>query len=400
MITAELIRAIMPRTDGAKLPMFVVGLEKARQQFVGDDPRHVAMWLAQIAHESGELRYTAEIADGSAYEGRADLGNTQPGDGRKYKGRGLMQITGRYNYQQVSDALGIPFVDMPQLMETPEAAAQTAGWVWQSFGCAALMNSTDPCYAVTRKINGGTNGLDQRRAYYAAALRALGVIESAVPTVQPPAPIVASAPIQITPRKTNVGFIGAALPVLLQYLPSLVRLLGGQTEITERNAKAIEVAADVVTKTVGATNIQEAVEKVSTDPSAAQAADAAIQVKWHDLTQLMGGVKAAADIDRQDMDAAAQRIIAIPEDKLRPFYVAMSMQFALTFGTMVGLFVLISKVVEKGGDAPDLPGWATTIIGSLFIAVALEWRSILTFITGTNKDSSAKTAIIAHMRKE
>ena len=80
----------------------------------------VCHFLAQIAHESGELRYTKEIASGKEYEGRKDLGNTQKGDGVRYKGRGLIQITGRANYKQISEATKIDCIGQQERMERPE----------------------------------------------------------------------------------------------------------------------------------------------------------------------------------------------------------------------------------------------------------------------------------------
>ena len=93
----------------------------------------ISKWLpfiAQIGHESGQLKYSEEIASGKAYEGRKDLGNTQQGDGVKFKGRGLIQITGRFNYIQLSKDLGEDFIKNPELLSTPKYAVQSACWFW------------------------------------------------------------------------------------------------------------------------------------------------------------------------------------------------------------------------------------------------------------------------------
>ena len=199
-ITAALLRRIMPGA-GDRAELYAPHLEAARSRWVGDKPEHVAMWLAQLAHESGELRYVREIASGNAYEGRADLGNTQPGDGPRFRGRGLIQLTGRDNYARAAAALGLPLLDHPELLEAPAHAAAVSGWFWHWARCGERMDAADdPVLAVTRRINGGTNGLERRRAYYAEALAAIAElhaapIEESQPTiVRAPEPAPAPAP--------------------------------------------------------------------------------------------------------------------------------------------------------------------------------------------------------------
>lgn len=149
-------------------------------------------FLAQVGHESGGLFYTEELASGSAYEGRKDLGNTQEGDGVKYKGRGLIQITGRNNYGAVSKALGTDFILEPTLLggknvnqcsETQlKNAAESAGWFWNSRKLNALADQIDITKSIdvgdnlaafkkiTKAINGGYNGLPDRLNRYKAGL--------------------------------------------------------------------------------------------------------------------------------------------------------------------------------------------------------------------------------------
>lgn len=128
------------------------------------------MFLAQIGHESGQLRYVRELASGAAYEHRIDLGNTEPGDGVRYRGRGLIQLTGRHNYTLASDALGLPLIDNPELLETPENAARVSGWFWykNNLNSLADLGKYD---AITRRINGGLNGKKERDALYAKACK-------------------------------------------------------------------------------------------------------------------------------------------------------------------------------------------------------------------------------------
>jgi putative chitinase len=131
-----------------------------------------AHFLAQIAHESAGMLTTVEYASGAAYEGRKDLGNTQRGDGVRFKGRGLIQLTGRANYMAYGFELGLDLVGKPELAAQFPAAALTAALYWRKRGINAPADRDD-IEAVTRKINGGTNGLADRRAYLAVAKRAL-----------------------------------------------------------------------------------------------------------------------------------------------------------------------------------------------------------------------------------
>lgn len=138
-----------------------------------------AMFIAQVAHECGELRYTREIWGPTTaqrgYEGRKDLGNIHPGDGRRFMGRGLIQVTGRANYAKCSLSLtGTPntFLDTPDLLSTPMYAVQSACWFWAEKGLNDLADA-GKFLVVTRKINGGTNGLVERQQYWETAKRVL-----------------------------------------------------------------------------------------------------------------------------------------------------------------------------------------------------------------------------------
>lgn len=138
-------------------------LEEACFRFGIDTRLRRAHFLAQVAHESREGRYMEELASGAAYEGRRDLGNTEPGDGRRFKGRGLIQLTGRANYRDYSQEVygdSRAVLDPAMVARLPDAAL-AAGWFWQMKGVNALadMNSLD---LVTRRVNGGLNGLADR----------------------------------------------------------------------------------------------------------------------------------------------------------------------------------------------------------------------------------------------
>ena len=129
------------------------------------NPTERAMFLAQMAHESGNFRYDEEIHDGSNYEGRSDLGNTQPGDGRRYKGRGYIQLTGRANYKHFGDKLGYDLEGSPELAKRPDIAAAIAVSYWDERVNREAARRGD-VLTVTKNINGGTNGLQDRIAKF------------------------------------------------------------------------------------------------------------------------------------------------------------------------------------------------------------------------------------------
>jgi len=172
MITLDDLKKICPTTPMAMLMPFVEPLNDAMMEFSIDTVERETMFLAQIAHESGAFNYVKELASGEAYEGRKDLGNTEHGDGVRYKGRGLIQCTGRLVYKQLSDYFGVDFIAQPELLETPEYAARSAGWFWDSRKLNAIADKGD-FLLLTKRINGGTNGYADRQAYLQ---RAQGVI--------------------------------------------------------------------------------------------------------------------------------------------------------------------------------------------------------------------------------
>lgn len=179
MIVLETLVKIMPFAS-KRASIFIDPLNDTMHEFDINTGKRAAAFLAQIAHESGELRYTRELASGEAYDtGRlaVALGNTpeKDGDGLLYKGRGLIQITGRTNYKQCGAALGLELIAHPELLEQPAAACRSAGWFWQSNGLNDLADRAE-FRKITRRINGGYNGMEDRLKYYERALKVLGVL--------------------------------------------------------------------------------------------------------------------------------------------------------------------------------------------------------------------------------
>jgi putative chitinase len=171
MNAQELAAATGARIDRAR--EWLPHITAAMVEYHIDTPRRKAMFLAQIGHESGGLHWVVELWGPTEaqrrYEGRKDLGNTQPGDGYKFRGRGLIQTTGRDNYRGTGQALGVDLLSSPELLGRAELAARSAGWYWKSRGLNEIADTGD-FIKVTKRINGGTNGLADRQALYAAAL--------------------------------------------------------------------------------------------------------------------------------------------------------------------------------------------------------------------------------------
>lgn len=133
----------------------------------------VAAFLGQLLHETAGFRYMQEIASGQAYEGRADLGNTQPGDGVRYKGRGFIQLTGRANYRAAGADLRVDLENNPDFAADPKMAARTAVWFWNKKGLSPKADQGD-IHGITRAINGGYNGLAERVQLTQNAMQVLG----------------------------------------------------------------------------------------------------------------------------------------------------------------------------------------------------------------------------------
>lgn len=193
MITVDLgtLQAIMPRIGGAKgakqaaiVAAIAPALQETLARYEINTPLRVAHFLAQAAHESDGFCTTEEYASGRAYEGRADLGNTKAGDGVRYKGRGLFQLTGRANYKAYGPKVGIPdLVDHPERAAEPVVSLMIACEYWKERrGGLNRFADQDDILTITKAINGGTNGLDDRRRYLAKAKQSLAAVV-AIPIV-------------------------------------------------------------------------------------------------------------------------------------------------------------------------------------------------------------------------
>ena len=169
------LRGIMPAATPEHIARYLPHLVSGMAERRIDTPLRQAHFTAQLAHESGAFIYAEELADGSAYNGRQDLGNTQPGDGPRFKGRGLIQLTGRANYAAYGTAIGRDLLADPTPVATdPALAVDVACWFWQTHGLNAFADADD-VETVTRRINGGLRGFEERKAYLRRAKFFLGL---------------------------------------------------------------------------------------------------------------------------------------------------------------------------------------------------------------------------------
>lgn len=263
-------------------------------------PARIAAFLAQVGHESGGFRYTSEIWGPTPaqqrYEGRKDLGNTQPGDGSRYRGHGFIQTTGRANHAAVRDRLRQRLsVEVPDFEEHPEALAElpwaclSAADYWDMRKLNALADAGD-FEAITRKVNGGLNGHADRVARWERVKAVLGVSDPA-PVITDAAPVGTHQP----KEQPMAPFVAAVLPSLIDLVPKLGRLFSSGSETSERNVKAAEIVVAAAKEAIGARNEQELLETIKADPAAAAAVRGAIEAQWFKLEEVGGGIAGARE---------------------------------------------------------------------------------------------------------
>jgi putative chitinase len=204
MITIELLQKVCPKTKKEVLEQYVASLNRVCKQYgISDNHKRVAAFLAQVAHESGGFNFTKENLNYNAkalqsvfkkyyptekdaivherkpeqiankvYASRMGNGDEKSGDGWTYRGRGLIQLTGKENYTKFSESIKKPLKEAVDYLETPEGAVESAAWFWSKNKLNELCDKDD-FVTLTKKINGGTNGLEDRKHHYEIALKAL-----------------------------------------------------------------------------------------------------------------------------------------------------------------------------------------------------------------------------------
>ena len=173
MITVQQLMRAVPQTNSQTAIEFVAVFNEWADRFGINTPIRIVHFLSQVYQESGALRYTEEIASGKQYEGRKDLGNTSPGDGVKYKGRGLIQLTGKSNfkaYQESGFCVG-NLMEHPEWLSKSPGHTKSAMWFWWKNNLSAIadqdngVNANEVCKKITKRVNGGYNGLSTRQFY-------------------------------------------------------------------------------------------------------------------------------------------------------------------------------------------------------------------------------------------
>lgn len=174
MISKEELKEIMPNIK--KIDLYYDFLIAAMEEFEINTPLRISAFLAQIAHESGEFKWMEEIWGPTKYQIKYDppcskakeLGNTDIGDGKKYKGRGPIQLTGKANYKKYGNILNLDLVEYPENAATKEVAFRIAALYWKLNGLNELADDEN-FTKITKRINGGTLGLENRQKYYEKA---------------------------------------------------------------------------------------------------------------------------------------------------------------------------------------------------------------------------------------
>lgn len=299
MITVEALRAV--GATAARAAEVLDLLKASCALYDITTPARLAAFLAQVGHESGGFRYSTEIASGQAYEGRKDLGNTQPGDGPRFKGRAFMQNTGRANYVRVRDRLRQRFDNVPDFEAEPERLAELQ-WAclasadyWDMRGLNAYADAGE-FDKISKAINTGNpnstrvaNGNADRRARWAKVKAVL------MPT-QPAALADFSADTINPPQEAPMApFLLAALPALIDLVPKLGPLFSSGSAMSERNLKAAELVMSAAKEAIGAANEQELVETLKNDPEAAELVRKGIEGVWFQLQEVGGGITAARE---------------------------------------------------------------------------------------------------------
>lgn len=368
-LTPELLREAVGCTI-SDAERFAPLLQEACEAYNILSPARVAAFLAQVGHESGSFRYTSEIWGPTPvqerYEGRRDLGNIYPGDGSTFRGHGLIQVTGRANHQRVRDrmrarfgALHVPdFEARPDLLVDPKWAAMSAADYWDDKGLNALADAGD-FETITRRINGGLNGQTDRLARWNRLKQALANVAPPAP----PPPTVIIEPAQPAPKEKSMPFpaiIAALLPSLISAVPELTKAFRPGDEKAERNAAAAATVFKIAQTAIGASNEQDVIQRIESDPAAAATVRAAIKTQWFDIVEAGGGGIEGAR--KQDAIYATGQAVFWRS----PSFVVTCLLVPLVYfimGAVIGLYGKMALSAEV--TASIITGIITLIVGGV-----------------------------------
>jgi len=419
-------------------------------------PARVTMFLAQCAHESGGFkhlvenlhysaaallatwpkRFTPDEAVAMAYDeqrignraygGRMGNGDEASGDGYRFRGRGIIQLTGRDNYARAGAAIGLDFVAQPELLEKPDWAASSAGWFWATNGCNALADAGD-YEAITRRINGGLNGLADRQAWLRKVQAILGepaasarAAAEAVPIpTQPVAPIedhsMPAAPATAS-QEGSMPFLATLLPMVLQlFAPraqaELAKVSGNApaaqalvTELVSQGGKLLNIPTDAQPTNEQGVAVVAALQKAKADN-----AELVAQLEQHaldyldKLAPLFDRLQKADEWQRQAELAgrreAAERHVEAERDVVRVVVKEVNGTSRwMLFGVAAGILAaIVARALVK-----DLPDYVTPLIalaGPLFGQVMKERGAIVAYYFDGTPTSNAAAAINAQIAK-
>ena len=428
ILTRENVQAITGDAD-----RWTDALNNALIRWDISTPARVIAFLAQCGHESGGFKHLVENLNYSAaalratwparfsaadavamerkperiaeraYGGRMGNGPEGSGDGFRYRGRGIIQLTGRDNYKRAGDAIGLDFVAQPELLEQPDWAASSAGWFWATNGCNALADAGD-FLAVTKRINGGTNGLADRQAWLA---KVQAIVPAPAVATQPAAPIEDHS----TTYQSQEAPMPIAVGLLAQLIPQVLGLFSqrAQATIVEKTGADPKLAGDFMQgliKTVGERvaipvvddkSAIAAVGKLVTEvqpgtPAAKDLEDHSLDY-LHKLTEAAEAIvdvrKAEVAIETSAMDAASTRNDASEVRK------RFDNKVWWAYGIAAGILGAIAVAQVLMGKQVD-----GQIIGALILAFGGLGSAILmmgNYGYGSSGSSGAKDALIGEM---
>ena len=417
----NLTQAALDRIAGRAVdPSVLPALLSAMRSYAIDTPVRAAAFLAQVAHESGGFKYVRELWGPTPaqlrYEGRADLGNTEPGDGERFMGRGYLQITGRANYRDVGRALATDLLTYPAKLEIPRLAAVSAAWWWSARKLNVLADHDDDesFELITRRINGGLNGYDDRKRRWAIAREVLA--ELTPPPIPVPDPLPEPAPIIDRSTRTPAALAeraaplispteevampapiaaiaAAALPELIKRIPEWVSIFSDRSRASpEQYAEAASKAAEVVMQATKTSTVEEAIRTMDADPQALAAAREAAALS---ANELLGILLKAHEADEKSRDAAAARAAREKKD-LGPWLAERQFVLNSSFGAATILANVVAHVFKVDGNL-------IAMLYGLFVMQATRasdsWKTIQEYRWGSSLGSAMKDELREDRRK-
>ena len=412
-MTPELLRAATGCT-AVNAAIYAPLLTVAFERYQITTSARQAAFLAQVGHESGAFRWTREIWGPTPaqqrYEGRADLGNTEPGDGLRFCGRGLIQTTGRFNYRRLTlrlkSRLGTDtpdFESTPDLLEQPKWAALSAADYWDMRGLNELADDGQ-FDVITRKVNGGMNGAADRRARYAVAVRALKVHqvytspepvqktpENAHVKEAPVAPLIAAAGKSLLAGLAKT-LISGFMPLATEKIEREIGRHTDRPEVVEQITDAVITAAKVAT---GLEDPIEAVAEARKDPQVLAQVEASVLDKLTSMAPLLTQLDA---MDRQRFaDEEGSRAAAHARNQtdwdMTPVLVYGALALVGSLVLLVGGISVYQVVASDKGLTTEV--WAA-VTGLIGFAAGIG-STVYAFRFGTTRGSGAKDMLIREL---